>query len=121
MSLEDLTSRDSVTIKRLVVTQGSAGGQVRTFTTAARGSLVTSWTCRTQPMTAEERLEYGVKGARKSWKHLGTSDPSSGVQDVFVFTDEDDVSRNAGVISPSRNLDGQDRLWMVVTEELSTQ
>jgi hypothetical protein len=117
MSLESLTSRDEITLKRLSTTRGTAGGQARTYMTAARGILPTTWTCRRQPLTDDERREYGIRGDRKSFKYLGTTDPSVTVQDAVAYGSETDER----VISPSRDLDQQGRIWMVITERVSNE
>lgn len=121
MSLDALCSRDAITITRLTTTQGTAGGQVRTFTTAARGSLATTSTGRLQPLSIEERREYGVRGNRKSWKYHTTTDPFLTEQDQAAFTDFDGEAIEARVIRGSRNLDGQDRLWTAFLEQVSNE
>lgn len=117
MSLQTLCDRDACTIKRLVTTQGTAGGQVRSYTTAARGSLPTTSTGRFQIIRADERTEYGVKGNVLAWKHFTTTYPAADVRDQFTFTDDDGVARTARVISPTQNLDGQGRLYLTILEE----
>lgn len=121
MSLAALCSRDTITITRLGVTQGSSGGQVRTFTTAARGSLATSSTGRLQPLSNEERREYGIRGERKAWKYHTTTNPTLTVKDQAEFTDADGDEIEARVINGSRNHDGQNRLWTAVLEQVSTE
>ena len=46
MSLESLCSTSSATIKRVVSTQSSVGGEIRNYSTANRGSLPTTTTGR---------------------------------------------------------------------------
>lgn len=121
MSLAALCSRDTISITRLVTTQGTAGGQVRTFTAAARGSLATQATGRLQPLSAEERREFGVRGVAKTWKFHTTSNPSLTVRDQAEFTDADGEDIEARVIRESRNLDGQGRLWTAILEQVSNE
>lgn len=121
MSLDALCSRDTATVKRYSITQGDAGGQVRTATTAARGSLSTSVTCRIQPLSVDERREFGVRAERAAWKLHTTTNPNLTVEDVVEFTDNDEVSRTADVINPSRNADGQGRLYTTILEEVGNQ
>src|SRR5690349_4426129 len=119
MSLAGLCSRDSGTAKRLVTTRGTAGGQSRTYTTAGRGSLPTDITCRLQEIDADEKREFGVRGERRAWKVQCVTDPTLTVEDSLEFTDADGVDRTTRVIRPSRNLDGQGRLWTTVVEEIT--
>ena len=121
MSLAGLCSRDTITIKRLAVTQGTAGGQVRAPTTAARGSLPTSANCRIQPLSFEERREFGIKGSHKAFELFFTSDPSLTIADQVEFTDADGSSVVSRVANPSLNEDSQSRLWSAIVEEFTTQ
>jgi len=121
MSLAALCSRDTITIARLSVTQGAAGGQVRTYTAAARGSLDTTSTGRLQPLTLDEEREYGIRGTRKSWKFHTITNPILTVEDQVTFTDTDGESIAARVIKGSRDLDGQGRLWTAILEQVSNE
>lgn len=58
MSLANLLSISTATIQRVSVTQGAAGGQVRNYTTAARGSLPISSTGRLNQLSADRRFAY---------------------------------------------------------------
>jgi len=121
MSLAKLTSRDSVTINRLSTTRGTAGGQLRTYSEGNRGELPSSWTCRIQPIGGEEKREFGIRAERLAWKLLGTSNPTITVLDQVSFTDADEIDRTTRVIEPSRNLDGQGRLYRAIVEEVGNE
>ena len=116
-SIIRLTSRDTLTLTRQVEgTQTSTGAKSISYTTAGRGSLPTSWVTRADEMTAEEMVKFGVQDRSSVWKFLGATNPSLDVQDRVTWTDQDDVSRTAQIIKPSRNLDGQGRLYMAMGE-----
>ncbi len=121
MSIEELCDRDTITIKRIVVTQGTAGGQIRTNTTAARGDLPTSINCRIQPLLPEEMRQYEVKGEHLAWRLIFSSDPSLTVQDRCMWTEPDGTAIRARVTQRSRNADHQSRVWSAVVEEWTDQ
>lgn len=125
MSFIGGTQRDTITIKRLSVTQDTSGegGQIRTYTTAARGSRpTTGFKCRLQQLNSEEKLAYGIKGSSNGWKILASTDPQAGVEDAIEFTD---VNGNAHggdsnpvrIIEPSRDIDNQGRVYRAIAEE----
>ena len=121
MSLAALCARDTVVIKRQVTTTGSAGGRASTYTAAARGSLPTSATGRLQPLSADERREFGIRGERKAWWFFSTSNPLLTVRDQVQFTDADGEAVSARIINPSLNEDGQSRLYETTLEQVSNE
>ena len=116
MSLQSLTTRDTVTLKRAARTSDAGGTPVDTYTTTSRGSLPTTWKCRAQPLSSKEKIAYGVSANEDVWKFLGTENPQIDVRDHIAWTDTDGTSREASVIQPSRNLDGQSRLYVALGE-----
>lgn len=121
MSLHSLTSRDTITIKRLGATQDSIGAQVRTYSTANRGTRPTSAKCRAQMIEADEAIKLGLKGAARSWKFFFSTNPSIDIEDLIEFTDQDSEARIVKVKKPQRNLDGQGRCWLVLGEEVTNE
>lgn len=59
MSLANLLSISTATIKRVVSTQSAAGGQVRSYSTANRGTLPTSTTGRMNQTNSQRRFTWG--------------------------------------------------------------
>lgn len=121
MSIQSRTSRDQVTIERLGVTQSTTGGQVRAYNAANRGSRPATARCRIQPLSNKERVAFGVKGTRAAWKLLFHSNPEITVEDRVTFVDADGQTHTASVIEPSRNLDGQSRLYRSIAEEVDNE
>ena len=122
MSLTSLTARDTVTIERLSAAQSTMGGQIRSFSTQNRAPLPASMPCRIQPLSSQERLAFGVRGARTAWKLLFSTDPTLTLRDRVRFVDPDNGARErATVVDPSRNLDGQSRLYRAVVEEVENE
>ncbi len=119
MSLQAGTTRDPILIERLVLgTQGAAGGQTRSYTTAARGTLPTNALCRLQPTSDRENEQYGIKAPDRGWKLLHCTNPSLTVADVVTFTDADGVVHTqVRVTEPSRDLDNQGRVYRTILEE----
>jgi hypothetical protein len=117
-----MCDRDTITIKRLVISQGTAGGQIRSNTIAARGSLpTTNVKCRIQPLLPQEMREYEVKGEHLAWRLLFSSDPGLTVQDRCMWTEPDGTSIAARVTQRSRNADHQSRIWSAIVEEWTDQ
>ncbi|MGE3314007.1 MAG: hypothetical protein AB7O26_02745 [Planctomycetaceae bacterium] len=117
MSIESRTSRNSITIERAGITQSDTGGEIRTFGTEERGPLPTSLACRIIPLSARERLAFGVRAAQRGWKLLFAGEPSLTLADRVRFTDSSGVERVARVVEPSTDLDSQRRLFRAVVEE----
>ncbi len=126
MSIQSRTSRDSVTIKRYpsVPTKDAEGGIDKAnsqATTGNRGTLAASSNCRIQPLSAQERVAFGVRGDTRIWKFLYSTDPSVGMRDLQTFMDNGGTARTARTVEPSRNLDEQGRLWVAIGEEVSNE
>jgi hypothetical protein len=117
MSLLALTGRDQVAIERVAVTQSPTGGQVRDYSAQNRDGLPTSAACRIQPLSADERVAYGVRGVRLAWKLLFAEDPVITPQDRVTFIDADQRTHTASIVQPSINLDGQSRLYRAIVLE----
>lgn len=116
MSLPGL-DRDTVTIKRQVITQGPAGGQIKTYTTAARGALPTTWKCRAQQMSVEEETRYGVRDDSVGWKFLSGDIPQVDTRDRIEF-ELDSATRVIRVLGRERNWDSQSIGYQVMGEEV---
>lgn len=121
VSIKSLTSRDTVTIQRVASAQSAAGTRTETWNTGNRGTLPTTWKCRAQPLSGEERVQYGVEDKIDVWKFLGESNPQVDTRDRFTWTDNDGVAQTADVTHPSRNLDGQGRLYRVLGESIGNE
>lgn len=123
MSLAAFCDRDTITIKRLTTSRGTAGSPSRTYTTAARGSLpstgIKCWLV--ELTTGEENREFGVRSDRQVWKILATSDPKITVADQVEFTDQDGNSFVARVINPSMNVAGLSRVYRAIVEEVGNE
>lgn len=59
MSLENLCKITTATIKRVVSGQSAAGGEVRVYSTANRGTLATSTTGRMNQTGGNRRMVWG--------------------------------------------------------------
>lgn len=123
MSLVSLTSRDSCTVKRFPSGTQDGEGFVSkdpsNATTAARGTLPTGPSCRIQPLDAKEQIQFGLRGNRRAWKLLFSTNPTITLQDMVEFTDPEDSSNTvqATPVEPSRNLDNQGRLYRAIVEQ----
>lgn len=106
-----------VTIKRLAVTQGTAGGQVRTYTTAARGSSPTTALCRAMIMTPKERVDYGVRASVEGWKFLFPEDPKITLNDRIEFDFVTNQSETVKVLTPSHARSVNARFYRVFGEQ----
>lgn len=117
MSIQSRTSRNTITIERVIGMQSDTGGEIRTFSTQERGSLPTSLACRIVPLRARERVAFGVRGSLSGWKLLFATNPSITVADRVRFIDSTGIERVTTVVEPSTDLDGQGRLFRAVVEE----
>ena len=123
MSLYGL-DRDTVNIKRLVPTQGPAGGQSRVYTAAKRTTdgVPLTWMCRFQPMSVDEETRYGVRDDSIGWKFLGGNPrPEVDTRDQFDFTDRNGVTHTVRIKGRERDLDGQGRVYQVMGEEVFSE
>jgi hypothetical protein len=121
MSIESMTSRDLVEIRR-EFTPGGSGEAIKEWTTDARGALpALDVPCRIQEMDGEECTTYGVRSGMRAWKlYFGVSgNPSITTLDRLYFSDEgsEDVNETL-VIRPSKSFDHQNRLWKCIVEQL---
>lgn len=113
--------RDTVNIKRLVITQGPAGGQVRSYTAAKRTTdgVPLTWKCRAQTMTVEEETRYGVRDDSIGWKFLGGNPrPEVDTRDQFDFEDNNGVTHEVRIKGRERDLDNQGKVYQVMGEEV---
>ena len=85
--MTDLLKQHTLNIERVAVTQGSAGGQVRSYDTANRtGGDPVKVTGRAIRMSEKEKLEHGVRGDFTAWKFLvPETNPKVTLQDRIVF------------------------------------
>src|SRR5690606_16131055 len=111
----------SLTIQRLAVTQNSTGGQVRAYTTAARGALPRSIEGRAVRMSQKEKLEYGVRGELTGWQFLIEDDPSATINDRIVFSYSDGDTRTVKVTNGSQARSADARFYRVVGEEVTQE
>jgi hypothetical protein len=88
MSLESLCSVSSATIKRVVSTQSAAGGEVRAYTTANRGSLPTSTTGRMNQSGGVRRFAWGGHDMTFDAVWYTTTDPQCDNRDQLVLGTE---------------------------------
>lgn len=85
MSLASLTKIAMATIKRNVSTAGSAGGQIRNYTTAGRGSLPTTSTGRLVQDIGDRRFAYEMHDFETPAKWYTTTNPQCSAADVLVI------------------------------------
>lgn len=111
MSLQSLTSVHTLAVTRLAVTKDTTGGQVRTYTAAARGSRPTSVTARACLMSDKERSQFGVRGDVAAYKFLTTTDPQIALNDQVEFDYVSGQTELVKIITPSRALHPSGRLW----------
>ena len=111
--MSGLFSAHTVTIQRQSTTRTDSGGYQKTYSTANRGSLPTTLSCRVVPLGARERYEYRMRDQETSHKVYSLTDPQVDERDRFVFD-----SRNLTVLT-SRNPDELDRYWIVECVEHS--
>lgn len=84
MSLASLTSIATATIKRNTSTKGIGMGQIRNYTTAARGSLPTTSTGRLVQGGGDRRLAYEMHDLETPGKWYTTTNPQLDESDVLV-------------------------------------
>jgi hypothetical protein len=111
----------TLTIHRLVVTQNNTGGQVRTYTAAARGELPTSVSGRAVRLNQKEKLEYGVRGEMTGWKLMTETDPSITVQDRVTFDYVDGDSRTVRILNGSQARSADARFYRTIGEEVTQE
>jgi hypothetical protein len=75
------------TIKRLVLPmpQDATGGQIRTYTAAARGTLPKTVTGRAVRLKDSEKIDHGVRGEKVGWKLLTQTNPEITLEDRVEF------------------------------------
>lgn len=91
MSLASLcapSAAPSASIQRVAVTQGAAGGQQRTYTKAARGSLPTTSQGRLNLLSGDRRNAYAMHDQSIIARWYTTTNPQCGVQDQLVIGTE---------------------------------
>lgn len=122
MAVITTTMMTHITMKRLdASSQGDAGGQVRVYDTANRGTLPTTKLAYIEPMRVMEKVKYGVTGNTTLWKLIFFSNPSLTVQDQVEFTDADGEEHVARVFEKSINVANMSQVWRVVVEEAENQ
>ena len=85
MSLENLLKITTATIKRLSITQDSAGGQIRNYTAAARGSLPTTSKGRLQPtIQSSRRAAFAQKDEVNDGDWITQTNPQCSNQDQIT-------------------------------------
>jgi len=89
MSLASLCSDQVATIKRVVVTQDTAMGQVRSYTTAGRGALPVTTTGRLQQMSDFKRIAYKNKDEEVDAVWYSITDPQCDHRDQIILSNGD--------------------------------
>ena len=79
-----LLNRQSFTIKREVITATDSGGSTKSYTTAGRGALPTTWKATEAPLRPSERYEYFMRDIKIEGNLYGTVDPQVDERDVIV-------------------------------------
>ena len=121
MSAASLCDRFDVTLKQKTSTRDAAGGVTIAYSIEARAGRPTSVRAELQTMTSEEKIEYGIKGERKTWAMYCVEDPNLQTEDLASWTDASEISRSAVVIEPSFAMAGRARIWKTVLEEVEAQ
>tara|TARA_Y100000034_G_scaffold38488_1_gene47286 strand:- start:115 stop:435 length:321 start_codon:yes stop_codon:yes gene_type:complete len=73
-----------MTIKRKVATNTDSMSTSYAYTTAGRGSLPTTLTCRVQPLSGRERQEYATTDVEYTDAIYTTTDPQIDERDQLV-------------------------------------
>ena len=84
MSLANLLSISTASITRVVPTKDSAGGQVRPYTTAGRGSLPTTSTGRLQPISAFRRTAFANRDQETDAEWFTVTNPQCDNRDQIT-------------------------------------
>lgn len=87
MSLQRMTKITTAIVRRVVVSQGSAMGQQRSYTTAGRGALPTTSTGRLNQDAATRRFVYQEHDSQVDGVWFTTTNPQCGdnAQDQLVI------------------------------------
>jgi hypothetical protein len=85
MSLQELCSITTATIKRVAVTKDASAGQIRNYTTAARGTLPTTSIGRLVQMGGDRRFSYDMHDLETPAKWYTTTDPQVDERDVLFI------------------------------------
>lgn len=107
MSLAALTSIHTATIQRVAVTNSDSMGQIREYTTAARGSLPTSSTGRIQDLSGNRRTEFEKKEEQIDAVWYTTTDPQVDERDQLT------VSGKVYFVQAGRDFDQLGRLFRI--------
>ena len=84
--MTDILEAHTITVERVAITQGSAGGQIRTYSTSNRSGNPITVIGRAIRMGEKEKLEHGVRGDFTGWKFLvPDSDPKIALTDRVTF------------------------------------
>lgn len=107
MSLANLCSPTTATIKRVAVTQGAAGGQNRPYTVAGRGSLPTSSQGRLNLLSGDRREAYAMHDQSIVARWYTTTNPQCGIQDQLV------IGADTYFVHAQRNPDAVSRYFII--------
>ena len=113
--MSQLFKTHSVTVKRQTVTNTDAASDSKEYTTGARGSLPTKWTCRVVPLGLDERLKYAQTGQDVTHAVYGLTNPQVDERDLFVFGE----SSRELYVETSHNPDELNRYWKVLCNEVT--
>lgn len=83
MSLRNLCNVTTFAITRVVTTQTASGGNIRVYSTANRGLLITSITGRMTDMKASRREAYAQKDIELTHTFYSTTNPQVDERDRF--------------------------------------
>jgi len=120
MSIESLTTGDTVVKQTATHTMGAAGGDVPTFSDAA------TLTCLVQTPGSSESRGYAARGLRLTHKAFFSADPTLTTNDRLKWTSQGDVAlspvvylRVIGMLSQGRP--GATLLWIADLEQVTTR
>lgn len=115
----------TITVKRFdssEATQDAVGGVIPTYTTAARGTLETSFKCRAIRLSPKEKIDHGIREDISGWKFLiPDSNPSITTEDRIEFDYVTGDSRTVKVTVPSHARSADAAFWVVIGVEDNTE
>jgi len=107
MSLQELCSISTATIKRNVSTQDASMGQLRNYTTAGRGTLPTTSTGRLVSDYGDRRFAYEMHDVEQPCKWYSVTDPQVDNRDILI------VNGNVYFVQSSSNPDLLNQYYIV--------
>ena len=74
-----------------------------------------------QTMTAEEKVEYGIKESEMCWCMFTATDPKLDTRDQVTWVDSGSISRTCRVTNVSFDMAGRARIWKTMVTESRTR